>query len=119
MSHEDDRLPGMLAAYDGQRAVECLVVHRQVRDVMRGLPGRPRPAGLTQVQAIKGQAASGREVSQRALEEVVRETVHIKHGPARALARPGLAPNQHGADRALAVRIGTQLQYLLAVAVAQ
>ena len=106
MGDQGDRRARVLAGHDRQCAVEFFIAQREVRDVVRGLAGAPRPARFAQVESVEGQTLRGEEVGECRLEEVVREAVHVQDGGARRLFRAGLAPHQHRGDRALSVRVG-------------
>jgi hypothetical protein len=109
----------MFTGHHRQRAVEFLVVQREVRYVVRGLARTSRSARFAHIEGVERQAAFGEEVSECRLEEVVREAVYVKNHAADRLLLAGFAPHQHGRDRAFAIRIGAQFEYVLAVAFAE
>ncbi len=101
-----------------QCLVEFRVVELQVRHEVRGLTRTPGAAAFAQVEGEEGVALLGEMLGDVLLEEVVGEPVDVQH---RAVPRqvPGLVADQRGLDVALPVRIGTQRDRQLLVAVAE
>jgi hypothetical protein len=116
---DDHGQAGMGIGDDRQRPLELLVVQGEIRHVMRGLARPPGPAALAQVETVERQAVAGEGIGQLGLEEIVGEAVHVEHSAPRDLAVSRLAPHQHGGDRAFAVRVGAQVEFVAAVARAE
>jgi len=116
MGHGDDRQARVGRRDDLQRPVKLVVVRGQVGHVVRGLPRLQGAAAFAQVQGVEHEAPGGEEVGQVRLEEVVGEAVDVQGGAARGFAVGGIAADEDRLDAALSVRVGPEIEDMLAVA---